>query len=232
MYHNIGADKYSNDVGIFKKHLHYISKNFNIVVPDEPLSGKDICLTFDDGFYNFYHYVFPLLQEFDIKVLLAVPTMYILDDTTRSAHQRLSIKHDDTYNNIDKAPFCTFKELKQMHDSGLVKIASHAHSHVDLTQCEDLDKELAYSKELLETKLHTTIDTLVFPYGKYDAHVLKHAKKQYRYLFRIGNGINKDFQGIKDVIYRINADGLKDEKEIFSKTNIFKYSLKSFIKSR
>ena len=29
---------------------------------------------FDDGFYDFYHYVFPILKKLKIKALLAIPT--------------------------------------------------------------------------------------------------------------------------------------------------------------
>lgn len=231
MYHNINADKYSNNLELFEKHLVYIEKNFNIVLPNDKLNGNDICLTFDDAFYNFYEYVFPLLKKYNIKVILAVPTKFILDKTSISKEKRLSILHDDTYSNIHNAPFCTYEELKEMSDSGLVKIASHSVNHVNLNESEKLSFELKESKKNLEKKLNIKCDTLIFPFGKYNDKVLHEAKKDYKYLFRIGNGVNNDFNGIKDVIYRINADGLKDEKEIFSFFNILKYKFKSFTKS-
>jgi peptidoglycan/xylan/chitin deacetylase (PgdA/CDA1 family) len=231
MYHNIGSDKYSNDLELFKKHLSYIKESFIVTLPQENLSGKNICLTFDDGFYNFYEYVFPLLKELNLKAILAVPTKFILDDTTIPKESRLSIKHDETYAQMDKAPFCTFKELQEMSQSGFVKLASHSHSHVDLSTCKDLEFELQKSKELLEQKCGITCDTLVFPFGKYNKTVVEMARREYKYLFRIGNAINSDFNGINGVIYRINADGLKDKKSIFSKTNILKYRIKSLIKS-
>jgi peptidoglycan/xylan/chitin deacetylase (PgdA/CDA1 family) len=231
MYHNINSDKYSNDLNIFKKHLLYIKNNFNVVFPEDKLKDKNICLTFDDGFYNFYVYVFPLLKELNIKAVLAVPTKFILDDTVVNQQDRLNIKHDDTYMNIDKGAFCTFKELKEMSDSGLVKIASHSHNHIDLSTCDNLDFELQESKQILEKKLNMECDSFVFPYGKYNQTVIRKAKQKYKYLFRIGNAINEDFSGINGTIYRINADGLKDEKSIFSHTNMLKYKIKSFIKS-
>ena len=231
MYHNIGADKYTNDLNLFKKHLLYIKNNFNVVLPNDHLTCKDICLTFDDGFYNFYVYVYPLLKELDLKAILAVPTKFILDDTILTRDERLGIKHDDTYTNIDKAPFCTFKELKQMSESGLVKIASHSHSHINLCETDNLDLELKKSKQIIEDKLNIICDTFVFPFGKYNDEVLKIVRQEYKYLFRIGNGINQDFNGIKGLIYRINGDGLKDEKSIFSFKNMLKYKIKSFIKS-
>ena len=94
-----------------------------------------------------------------------------------------------------------------------------------------MDLEIIESKSILEKKLNIKVDTFIFPFGKYDKRVLDMCKRYYKYLFRIGNGINKDFNGVKGLIYRINADNLKDEKNIFSKKNILKYKLKSFIKS-
>ncbi|MCW9026647.1 MAG: polysaccharide deacetylase family protein [Thiovulaceae bacterium] len=231
LYHNINSDKYSNDYEVFEKHLEYIKKNFNVVLPGDKLKGKDICLTFDDGFYNFYEYVYPLLKKFDLKAILAVPTKYILDKTEIDKRERLNILHDETYSNIDRAPFCTYEELLEMSDSGYIKIASHSHSHVNLEKCNNLIEELELSKNLLESKLNINCDTFIFPFGKYNDEVVNEVKKRYKYLFRIGNGINKNFGGIKGVIYRINADSLEDEKIIFSFSNISKYRLKSFIKS-
>ncbi len=231
MYHNINSDKYSNSLEIFEKHLKYIKKNFNIVLPGDTLGKKNICLVFDDGYYNFYNYVFPLLKELNIKMMFAISTAFVLDTTKVDKNIRLGIKHDETERNKEKAPYCTYKELKEMSDSGLVKIASHSINHVNLENIKDLDLELNGSKEILEKKLNIKCDSLVLPFGKYDEKAIKEAKKIYKYIFRIGTGINKDFSGIKGLIYRVSADNLENEKDIFSWQNMLKYRLKSFIKS-
>ncbi len=231
LYHNINADKYSNKYDIFEKHLIYIKNNFNIVVPNDNLKGDDICLTFDDAFFNFYVYVFPLLKKHKIKAILSVPAKFILETTTHQKQDRLNILHDDTYENINKAPFCTFKELQEMVDSGFVIVASHSYSHTNLKTQNNLVDELDKSKDILEKRLGIICDSFVFPFGKYDDIVVKEAKKRYKWLFRIGNGLNRDFDGIDGLIYRINADNLKDKKDIFSFKNMLKYRLKSWLKS-
>jgi peptidoglycan/xylan/chitin deacetylase (PgdA/CDA1 family) len=229
MYHNINSDKYSNDIDLFKKHLMYIQDNYNIVLPEDKLTANNICLTFDDAFFNFYEYVFPLLKEYNIKVILAVPTKFILESTVSSKDTRLNIMHDKRYDNINEAPFCTFEELKEMSDSGLVRIASHSHSHINLTSCDNLIEELEVSKSILESKLNIVCDIFIFPFGKYNKKVIKEAKKRYKYLFRIGSGVNKSFNGINGVIYRVSADNLKNEYEIFSFVNMLKYKVKSLV---
>jgi len=231
MYHNINSDKYTNNLEIFEKHLKYIKENFNIVLPGDSLGKKNICLVFDDGYYNFYNYVFPLLKELNIKMMFAIPTAFILDVTKVEKKKRLNIKHDEAEQNVEYAPYCTYEELKEMSDSGLVKIASHSVNHVDLTKANNLILELNDSKKNLEKKINIKCDSLVLPFGKYDEKVISEAKKIYKYIFRIGNGINKDFLGIKGLIYRVSADNLKNEKDIFSWQNMLKYRLKSFLKS-
>jgi len=236
MYHHINSDKYSNDIEVMKKHFKYIANNFSVVTPCDKLSTKktDICLTFDDAYYDFYHFVYPLLKEFNLKAILAVPIKFILDETTIKPNLRLSLKHDENYQfeNYKKyATFCTYKELKEMSDSGYVTIASHSYSHINLKEKNvDLELELIKSKEILEEKLNRKIESFIFPFGKYSTKINELAKKEYKYLFRIGNAINRDFRGIDGVIYRVNGDGLKDYKEIFSIKNRILFYLKYLIK--
>lgn len=78
--------------------------------------------------------------------------------------------------------------------------------------------------------MDTKIDSFVFPFGKYNQNILKEAQKYYKYNFRIGNAIHKDFSGINGAIYRVDGDGLKTPNEIFKFKKILKYKLKGFIK--
>ncbi|NLK66704.1 MAG: polysaccharide deacetylase family protein [Campylobacteraceae bacterium] len=231
MYHHLNSDRCSNDVGIFEEHLRYISKNFTSVFPGEDVGQKSICLTFDDAYADFYFLTYPLLKKYNLKAVLAVPTKYILDDTDLSAETRMNYEHNDLFINYEKATFCTFKELKEMLDSGLVQIASHSHTHTNLLENGvSLDDELKLSKEILEAKLNIKVDSFFFPYGKYNAEILEETKKLYKYAFRIGNAVHRDFSGINGVIYRVNGDGLKKADEIFTMSAMMRYKLKALTK--
>lgn len=232
MYHHVNSDRCSNDLNMLKQHLKYISKNFTSVFPTfEKLPKKPICLVFDDGYYDFYKYIYPLLKEFNLKALLAVVPKYILPDTDKDEKIRLSFEHNELFKEYKNGTFCTYKELKEMSDSGLVQIVSHSYNHKNLLEENiDLDEEFVKSKNEIEQYLGIRVESFVFPFGKYNQTVLDETLKHYKYAFRIGNGVNKDFHGINNVIYRIDGDFLNAPDEIFLNKNILKYKFKSLIK--
>ena len=231
MYHHVNSDRCSNDLEIFEAHLRYISQNYTSLFPGEEVTAKSVCLTFDDAYADFYYFIFPLLKKYNLKALLAVPTKYILDETNYTKDIRLDFEHNDLFHNYTKATFCTFMELREMIDSGLVQIASHSHSHTNLLQDNvDLEEELLASKHILEEKLNIKVDSFVFPFGKYDDAIAKEAHKHYKYLFRIGNALHNDFRGIKGIIYRVDGDNLAKIDALFSFKNRLKYHFKALIK--
>jgi peptidoglycan/xylan/chitin deacetylase (PgdA/CDA1 family) len=230
LYHRVNKEVYSNTLEIMSEHLRHISDRYNVVLPGEPLVSNtlNVCLTFDDACYDFYHLVFPLLQKYSLRALLAVPVKYIQDDTTVSADVRLAVRHEEAH--LDgvyqhAAPYCTWRELKEMAASGLVAIASHSYSHCAIRGdgSVDLDLELVQSKRILEEKLGVPVRTFVYPYGTYDKAAFSLVKSQYEFAMRIGNAINSSWLNTTGVTYRINADGMKDPIELFSGKNTMGY---------
>ena len=235
MYHHLNSDRCSNNIDIFESHIKYISENFNSTFPTENLPSNPICLVFDDGYYDFYKLIFPLLKKYNIKALLAVIPKYILDDCNYSDEDRLNYDHNDLFKYYNMGTFCTFKELQEMVDSELVQVVSHSYSHANLVEDDiSLEEELKLSKQIIEDKLYTKnnnkVESFVYPFGKYNQSILDETMKYYKYSFRIGNGINKDFSGINGVIYRIDGDNLENDSDIFRFSNMLKFRFKSFVK--
>ena len=85
MYHSLLA-KNTNEWNIFpeafEKDLRYLSENgytavfisdlIDYVNEGKPLPEKPIVLTFDDGYYNNYSQGMPLLEQYDMKMVLSV----------------------------------------------------------------------------------------------------------------------------------------------------------------
>lgn len=235
MYHHINSDDLplSNSESMMDLHLKLISERYTTVFPGEEAINP-ICLTFDDAYYDFYHYVFPLLTKYNLKALLAVPSAYILEKTDLSPEVRLSLKHHEIYegdNYKTFAPFCTYAELREMVQSSHVIIASHSMNHVNLSEEGiDLEREIFGSKVALEERLGFRVNSFVLPYGKYNEAAVALAGEHYSYVFRIGNALNPTWKGIGGLIYRIKGDNLQTPDEIFKLSKQMGYWCKSMMK--
>ncbi|MBE0497421.1 MAG: polysaccharide deacetylase family protein [Campylobacterales bacterium] len=231
MYHHANSDACSNPLPMLERHLAYIATHFTTVFPGDSLEKPSVCLTFDDGYSDFYFLIFPLLQRYNLKALLAVPSAYLLETCDAQPQTRMGFKHDDLFANWQKGTFCTVEELKIMLRSGLVRIASHGHTHTNLLETDvDLGQELLASKEILEARLETSVESFVFPFGKHSPALVAQAKAHYSYVFRIGNALHQDFLGIHGVNYRVDGDNLRAPDALFTWQRLLKYRFKGWLK--
>lgn len=229
MYHHANSDKFSNSFEMLDKHFEFIHTNYKTILPGENHYGmNNICLVFDDGFFDFYYYVFPLLKKYNLKAILSIPTKYILKSTNIDTSTRLSVDHSsmiyDENKFLETACYCTWDELREMVGSGVVKIASHSVNHLDMRKLDtnSLEYELKQSKIIIEEKLGSICDTFVYPYGAYDNRVLEVTKKYYRYNIGINSKYNFNWD---TTIGRIYADELICFDCIFSLKNKIVYLL-------
>lgn len=144
---------------------------------------KDTLLVFEDALFSFYVNVFPRLKELNRQALLAVAPRYILPSTLCDAKRRLSVPYglcmqDGIFDT--EAPFCTWSELTEMVQSGLVEVASFSFSKMNLTfEFVHLEREIVESKRVLENSLPQAITTFVYPFGKTNKQVQKKVFEHY-----------------------------------------------------
>jgi len=86
----------------------------------QPLPAKAVLLTFDDAYLSFYTRVYPLLREFNYPVVLGVVGRWI--DHPQNGPMMYGEK-----GSVSSATFPTWKQLREMADSGLVELASHTY---------------------------------------------------------------------------------------------------------
>jgi len=81
------------------------------------LPEKPVILSIDDGKYSVYKWAWPLLMKYGMTGSLAVIGSMI-DSATEAPQARENTT----------APYCTWDEIKEMHDSGAMEIISHTQS--------------------------------------------------------------------------------------------------------
>lgn len=109
MYHSILKDssrsnKYTVTPAVLEEDLKYIKDKgyttvtiadlISYVYNDTPLPEKPIVLTFDDGHYNNYGYLFPLLEKYDMKAVISIVGSYTDKFTETDEHYKSILKDD------------------------------------------------------------------------------------------------------------------------------------------
>lgn len=98
--------------------------------------NNSILLTFDDGYFDNYKYVFPLLKKYNIKATIFLNTLYIKDK--RENDPEILLNYDANYKAIENflkvensgsEQYMTWEEIKEMYDSGLIDFQAHSHKH-------------------------------------------------------------------------------------------------------
>ena len=183
MYHSIQKSNKTKSKFIitpdeFEGDLKYIKDNgyttvvmqdlIDFVYENKNLPDKPIMLTFDDGYYNNYLYAFPLIKQYDCKMVLS------------PIGKQSDIYSEKTNKNPHYA-HCSWENLKEMHDSGLVEIQNHSYDMHSITKkrrgtkknknesLEHYQKALCEDLTLMQNKVEDFLDftstTFVFPFG-------------------------------------------------------------------
>jgi peptidoglycan/xylan/chitin deacetylase (PgdA/CDA1 family) len=212
MFHRINDASIGYQPDVFARYLDYLTQHFPIVLPGDSLDKKkiNICLTFDDGYYDFYQDVFPLLKQYQVKAILAVPAKYIVETAHRTAQERLSVPYahdmDDPTHQANQ-PFCSWQELREMSQTGLVNIAAHGYRHANLRhQTTDFHEEIVTTKELITDNLGIAPRFFVYPFGAMSPQAHQLVKTHYEFGIRIGSTLNYGWDNHSQFVYRINAD--------------------------
>lgn len=201
-YHSIAADDNSVMASTFvsqqkfEADLKWLSDNgYTTVLPREIVYGvempeKPVILTFDDGYYDNYVYLFPLLKKYNMKAVINVLVSNIVSDERR--------------------PFLSWTHCREMVESGLVELGSHTY---DLHYSDETDMhangiarmngesdedyrdrvmyDLIKSVQIIEEEVGTTVVSFAYPYGITDKFIFQDIKKMFPITFCSSEGIAK-----------------------------------------
>lgn len=130
MYHSILKDKsksgdYTITPETLENDLKYIKqKGYNTIVMEDlieyvyendELPEKPIIITFDDGYYNNFGYVIPLLKKYDMKAVISIVGEYT-----------------DRYSEIDEANlnygYMRWEDIKEAMEEEIIEFQNHSYS--------------------------------------------------------------------------------------------------------
>jgi len=170
MYHGVTDDVWGG-IDLFVRpadleaQLQYLTENGFTPIWFEDLAyvdriEKPVILTFDDGYADNYHELFPLLQKYQVKATIFVVTG-TMDWNPRSL---------------------TTEQIRELSASGLVSIQSHTVTHPYLGQMtrEQQEEELVQSKLTLLRITGKEPYVICYPSGKYNQDTLELAAEHYR----------------------------------------------------
>ena len=230
MYHRVHGVAARPDA--LRTHLRYLRDHHPVLLPGESLpSGElSVCLTFDDATVDFYHELYPLLDELDLHALVALPTAYILPSTDLPMETRLMAQNRANMQSdysTDGCPLCTWEELREMQAGGRVQCASHSHSHANMGHADtDVAGELTTSARLMEEQLGEAPNCFVFPYGGTSRAAQAQTLQHYRYAMRIGTAMNRGWDNNGGLLYRVDAEAFWPQGKVWSFGDGVRYRLK------
>lgn len=114
---------------------------------------RSYLITFDDGYEGIYKNAYKIAKKYNIPM-----TSFLIDDR------------------VGKSGYYTWKEAKEMHDSGLFSIYSHGLTHCKYNEvkAEDLVKQTNQAYENLKNNLQdeNMLKVFTYPYGLYTSEEL------------------------------------------------------------
>lgn len=170
MYHRVDDDV-KRELAVtrrdFNWQMNYLyRKGYNVIPMDEAyfriwehsIRGKNIVITFDDGYEDYYTNAYPVLKRYGFPSIVYLCPGYI--GTDKKYWWDKDEKH---------ARLMQWRHIYGLNQEDLVDFGSHTMTHVDMDKLkrEEFDTELGMSKRLMEDRLNRSIRHFAYPRGIY-----------------------------------------------------------------
>jgi peptidoglycan/xylan/chitin deacetylase (PgdA/CDA1 family) len=179
LYHDIPYEEFNSISASFVK----LKKRWRFITPKQfeehingkqKLKGKNLLLTFDDGFLSNKHFAKEILDPLQIKaIFFVVPNFINITDSNVSRKYVSNFIYPSlNYNDVPLSwTNMNWDDLSELINNGHT-IGAHTMSHIALSSKNDLDfleKEIVQSANYLEEKLNIQITHFAFPFGNIDS---------------------------------------------------------------
>lgn len=168
----------------FEKQMKYLKANFEVITVSEYvrriekslIKGDEICVTFDDGFKDNYIYALPILNKYRLKASFFLTTKHIEDDVPFPWMPMDRGGRDDFSRNPERWLPLSWKEVKDMMDSGM-EFGTHTHTHRDSLSnlsLEDAKKEIEDSTRTFFDRTGVYPEVFSYPHGTFKDYSAAH----------------------------------------------------------
>lgn len=203
LYHNFVTEvpdnfNYINIPESFEENIETFLENGYTIISMKELADADIgkiklpnkplIITFDDGYYSNYEYIYPILKKYNIKASIFIVT-------------------DKIGQEIDGIKYLGWEECLEMQDSGLVEIFSHSKKHVFYNKLpvREIRDDVKESYKLIEEHLgKQELKVFAYPYGAYTKETVRTLQNNGIDFQIYDIGINNFKTLDRDFIKRIN----------------------------
>lgn len=167
MYHYVRDLKRSKfpsikglDIALFSNQIEYLRKNYNFVRIEDiidcfesktKLPPNAVLLTFDDGYADHFHNVFPVLDQYKIQGCFYIPVQTVMENTildVNKIHHILAASTNDEQ--LCNEIFCLLDDVRAEYD-----LFSNQHYFDKLAVANRFDtREVIFIKRLLQVELN------------------------------------------------------------------------------
>lgn len=184
MYHQVGHFQSMRehratycDAGRFRRQMKWLKlSGYNVLSIDDSLATlrdnsreheRNIVLTFDDAYHNFYEHAFPVLLDLGFTA-----TVYAISSMLGKNADWLAADGHAT------PKLMTAAQLRELQAYG-IDIGSHSAHHLRLAEQKEatIQKEVNDSKAALEDTLGTAVEHFCYPYGSHNETCVRAVKQ-------------------------------------------------------
>ncbi len=226
MYHHVilrGADRLTVDLAGFEAQVRYLRERGYAMLHaaefvrclrgEAPAPERAVLLTIDDGYVDTWAYAFPILHRYQAKATLFLvtgwvsersgrrPTIDPVDPVSPPAGLPAQPTHDAGFAELRRLGAAsslalTWDEVRCMHQSGLIDVQSHTHTHPLCRVGREIDEsslrdELRRSRAVIENRLGSSCRYLCWPRGWFNEAAVRIAREEaYEACFSTRPGAN------------------------------------------
>ena len=195
IYHDIHRTEFP----FFEQQIIWLQKWWKIITPNDfhemisgrkPIEGKNLLITFDDGFKSNYFIAKEILNPLGIKCMFFIVSDFAkISDEFESYQFSLNrMMYKEGHNYLGRSELnMNFDELTSLIADGHT-IGAHTKTHANLAilNYDDLLIEIISSAECLEKKLNIEIKDFAYTFGnikRFSSNAMQIASSRYEYVY-------------------------------------------------